>query len=89
MYKRQTLTCTVEAKEDINPGKVDIKIKPYKENVIKDLNKFNTGTKENDKYDIKESKGTALSNPNTCLSLIHIYGMVYQNVILCQMQIKY
>lgn len=48
-----------------NPNHIYVKIKPYKENVIKDLNKFNTGTKENDKYDIKESKGTALSNPNT------------------------
>ena len=48
-----------------NPNHIYVKIKPYKENVSKDLNKFNTGTKENDKYDIKKSKETTLSNPNT------------------------
>ena len=37
-----------------NPNHIYVKIKPYKENVSKDLNKFNTGTKE-----------TNLSNPNT------------------------
>ena len=48
-----------------NPNHIYVKIKPYKENVSKDLNKFNANTKENNKYDIKESKGTTLSNPNT------------------------
>ena len=41
-----------------NPNHIYVKIS-------KDLNKFNTGTKENDKYDIKKSKETTLSNPNT------------------------
>ena len=42
-----------------------MKIKPYKENKSNNLHNLNMGTKDNNKYDIKKSKGTTLSNPNT------------------------
>lgn len=47
-----------------NSNHIYVKIKPYKENKSNNLHNLNMGTKDNNKYDIKKSKGTTLSNPN-------------------------